>query len=146
MLERAGAEWVQIDEPCLVLDLDDDDRHAFRYAYRELADAARPKLLLTTYFGANYQTNTNALPNAIQENGLTTLQDYQQGINPLTGASFSPTNLYYQASSSQDIINVEFTANSTADAVGPAAAGYSSNDYWNCWSSRGTRRLRRIKH
>src|SRR5690606_25508560 len=51
-LRAAGAQWVQVDEPCLVLDLDDDDRGAFRRAYAALAGADRPKLLLATYFGA----------------------------------------------------------------------------------------------
>ncbi|NKJ22444.1 5-methyltetrahydropteroyltriglutamate--homocysteine S-methyltransferase [Dyella sp. SG609] len=51
-LREAGAEWVQIDEPCLVLDLDEDDAAAYRQAYAALAAAARPKLLLATYFGA----------------------------------------------------------------------------------------------
>jgi 5-methyltetrahydropteroyltriglutamate--homocysteine methyltransferase len=55
MLQRltaAGADWVQIDEPCLVLDLDDVDREALRRAYAVLAKAApSAKLMLTTYFG-----------------------------------------------------------------------------------------------
>jgi len=51
-LRQAGAEWVQIDEPCLVLDQDDDDHAAYRKAYRTLANGERPKLLLTTYFGS----------------------------------------------------------------------------------------------
>ncbi|WP_242111788.1 5-methyltetrahydropteroyltriglutamate--homocysteine S-methyltransferase [Luteimonas aquatica] len=51
-LREAGADWVQIDEPCLVQDLDEDDRAAYRTAYDALAAAARPKLLLATYFGA----------------------------------------------------------------------------------------------
>jgi len=49
-LGKAGAEWVQIDEPCLVLDLDDDQRTAFERAYARLATRG-PKLMLTTYFG-----------------------------------------------------------------------------------------------
>ncbi len=50
-LEAAGVDWVQIDEPCLVLDLDDDTRAAFATAYESLAGASGLKLLLTTYFG-----------------------------------------------------------------------------------------------
>ncbi|MDP3746766.1 MAG: 5-methyltetrahydropteroyltriglutamate--homocysteine S-methyltransferase [Phenylobacterium sp.] len=51
-LEQAGASWVQIDEPCLVLDLDDADRAALRQAYGQLARTAPGiKLMLTTYFG-----------------------------------------------------------------------------------------------
>ncbi|MGH8028152.1 MAG: 5-methyltetrahydropteroyltriglutamate--homocysteine S-methyltransferase, partial [Pseudoxanthomonas sp.] len=51
-LKDAGAEWVQIDEPCLALDQDADDHIAYRTAYAALENAPRPKLLLATYFGA----------------------------------------------------------------------------------------------
>ncbi|MEN5061342.1 5-methyltetrahydropteroyltriglutamate--homocysteine S-methyltransferase [Luteimonas sp. TWI1416] len=51
-LHAAGAAWVQIDEPALVLDLDPAVRAAFDRAYATLAQGARPKLLLATYFGA----------------------------------------------------------------------------------------------
>lgn len=49
-LAALGAEWVQIDEPCLVLDLTGDQRTAFERAYASLATRG-PKLMLTTYFG-----------------------------------------------------------------------------------------------
>ncbi|RBW48145.1 5-methyltetrahydropteroyltriglutamate--homocysteine S-methyltransferase [Marinobacter sp. F3R11] len=49
-LAAAGAEWVQIDEPALVTELNADWRHAFVLAYHELKTAP-VKLLLTTYFG-----------------------------------------------------------------------------------------------
>lgn len=51
-LREAGADWVQIDEPCLVLDLDEASRAAYRAAYAALAQGPRPQLLLATYFGA----------------------------------------------------------------------------------------------
>ncbi len=51
-LAAAGAEWVQIDEPCLVLDLDDAARAAFERAYARLAEGTAPRILLATYFGA----------------------------------------------------------------------------------------------
>ena len=51
-LKAAGADWVQIDEPALVLDLDDADRAAYRRAYDALAQADSPQRLLATYFGA----------------------------------------------------------------------------------------------
>ena len=51
-LAAAGAEWVQLDEPCLALDQDADDHAAYRRAYAVLAAAARPKILLASYFGA----------------------------------------------------------------------------------------------
>ena len=66
-LELAGADWVQIDEPCLVLDLDAVDREALHTAYRLLARTAPGvKLMLTTYFGGlddNLETAL-ALPTA----------------------------------------------------------------------------------
>jgi 5-methyltetrahydropteroyltriglutamate--homocysteine methyltransferase len=49
-LKAAGAEWVQIDEPCLVLDLNEQTRAAVAKAYETLA-TSEIKLLLTTYFG-----------------------------------------------------------------------------------------------
>ena len=53
-LDAAGADWVQLDEPLLVQDLDAGARAAFEHAYAVLGAnaAARPKLLLATYFGA----------------------------------------------------------------------------------------------
>ena len=50
-LKHAGAQWVQIDEPALVLDLDERQRAAFTRAYARLARTG-PKLMLATYFGA----------------------------------------------------------------------------------------------
>ncbi len=51
-LRAAGAEWVQIDEPCLVLDLDAQAQALYRAAYAYLhAQSALPKWMLTTYFG-----------------------------------------------------------------------------------------------
>ncbi|GGO86647.1 5-methyltetrahydropteroyltriglutamate--homocysteine methyltransferase [Marinobacterium nitratireducens] len=49
-LAAQGADWVQIDEPVLVTELDTAWQDAFRQAYAELA-GARVQLLLTTYFG-----------------------------------------------------------------------------------------------
>ncbi|HRQ81763.1 MAG TPA: 5-methyltetrahydropteroyltriglutamate--homocysteine S-methyltransferase, partial [Azospirillaceae bacterium] len=49
-LATAGAEWVQIDEPILVTELEPAWRDAFAAAYRILGGAP-VKLLLATYFG-----------------------------------------------------------------------------------------------
>jgi 5-methyltetrahydropteroyltriglutamate--homocysteine methyltransferase len=51
-LAAAGAEWVQLDEPCLALDLSPHALRAYETAYARLARAA-PGLrrLLATYFG-----------------------------------------------------------------------------------------------
>lgn len=50
-VKAEGASWVQIDEPCLVLDLGDADRDAYRRAFAVLAAADIPQILLATYFG-----------------------------------------------------------------------------------------------
>jgi 5-methyltetrahydropteroyltriglutamate--homocysteine methyltransferase len=49
-LADAGAQWVQIDEPALVIELDADWQHAYNTAYHNLK-ANRIKILLATYFG-----------------------------------------------------------------------------------------------
>ncbi|CAD5273445.1 5-methyltetrahydropteroyltriglutamate-homocysteine S-methyltransferase [Bosea sp. 62] len=52
-LSANGANWVQIDEPCLVLDLDENAREALRRTYATIAHALpKLKVMLTTYFGA----------------------------------------------------------------------------------------------
>ncbi|MEX8194560.1 5-methyltetrahydropteroyltriglutamate--homocysteine S-methyltransferase [Comamonas guangdongensis] len=50
LLAAHGVEWVQIDEPILVTELDADWQHAFNAAYHHLK-SARLKILLATYFG-----------------------------------------------------------------------------------------------
>ncbi|KFB09213.1 5-methyltetrahydropteroyltriglutamate--homocysteine S-methyltransferase [Nitratireductor basaltis] len=50
-LREAGAEWVQIDEPCLVLDLQEREREAYAFAFGALATKDAPKIMLATYFG-----------------------------------------------------------------------------------------------
>ncbi len=50
-LERFGAEYVQMDEPFLVMDLDDKTREAFKWAYTRINRAApKLKVILATYF------------------------------------------------------------------------------------------------
>jgi len=49
-LAQQGAEWVQVDEPILVTELDKDWQHAFNTAYHHLK-AGRVKILLASYFG-----------------------------------------------------------------------------------------------
>jgi 5-methyltetrahydropteroyltriglutamate--homocysteine methyltransferase len=51
-LSHRGADWVQIDEPCLVLDLDDVTRNALKHAYASIgANVPNLKIMLATYFG-----------------------------------------------------------------------------------------------
>ncbi|WP_456404112.1 5-methyltetrahydropteroyltriglutamate--homocysteine S-methyltransferase [Thiolapillus sp.] len=49
-LAEQGIEWVQLDEPALVLDLPPTWKQAYESAYSRL-QAAPPKILLSTYFG-----------------------------------------------------------------------------------------------
>jgi 5-methyltetrahydropteroyltriglutamate--homocysteine methyltransferase len=51
-LHTQGAEWVQLDEPALCLDLTPEQRAAFGAAYKGLREAAPGlKILIATYFG-----------------------------------------------------------------------------------------------
>lgn len=51
-LRAAGADWVQIDEPCLVLDLSDRERAALSQTYRALGEVVPDlKIMLAGYFG-----------------------------------------------------------------------------------------------
>lgn len=50
-LAAAGVEWVQIDEPCLVTDVDDSILAAVEFAFKRLAASSALKILLATYFG-----------------------------------------------------------------------------------------------
>ena len=47
-LSRAGCDWVQLDEPCLVTDLSPAARSAYTRAYAALAQGQRPRCLLAT--------------------------------------------------------------------------------------------------
>ena len=50
-LRRAGAEWVQLDEPALVQDRSPAELNAAARAYRDLGVLSdRPKLLVASYF------------------------------------------------------------------------------------------------
>jgi len=51
-LAEAGADWVQLDEPCLALDQDAGGHAAYRKAYAGLSGAGGPQILLASYFGA----------------------------------------------------------------------------------------------
>ena len=50
-LKEAGAESVQIDEPCLVFDLQPKVKNAFKPAYEALSKVKGPELVVATYFG-----------------------------------------------------------------------------------------------
>lgn len=51
-LSLEGADWVQIDEPCLVTELDSDTQNALWIAYQSIARALpNLKVMLTSWFG-----------------------------------------------------------------------------------------------
>lgn len=47
-----GADWVQVDEPCLVMDLDGKGHAAYRMAYAQLSQVQGIQIMLATYFGS----------------------------------------------------------------------------------------------
>lgn len=49
-LEEKGAEWIQIDEPYLALDLDDEQRNAIQKAFSYIRENTRLKIIVATYF------------------------------------------------------------------------------------------------
>ncbi|MBN2292068.1 MAG: 5-methyltetrahydropteroyltriglutamate--homocysteine S-methyltransferase, partial [Pirellulales bacterium] len=51
LLNNEGADWVQIDEPCLVTDLTATQQNAMTKAYQRLSTASGLKILIATYFG-----------------------------------------------------------------------------------------------
>lgn len=52
-LKNQGAEWIQLDEPCLSLDISEKEREAFEFAYRAIANRVSGiKILVATYFEA----------------------------------------------------------------------------------------------
>lgn len=60
-LTSLGAQWIQIDEPALALDLNDEQRKAFTKAYAALSNS-KARILVATYFtdlGANLETALN---------------------------------------------------------------------------------------
>lgn len=61
-LRDSGADWVQIDEPALVLDLNEQDHAALQKTYQTFSqDVPGLKLMLTSYFGALGNNLDNAL-------------------------------------------------------------------------------------
>lgn len=50
VLEDEGAEWVQIDEPFLSLDLVEEVKVLYKKVYEKIRESTKLKLILTTYF------------------------------------------------------------------------------------------------
>lgn len=52
-LKSQGAEWIQLDEPYLALDLSKKEKEAFDFAYRTIAESVKGiRILVATYFDA----------------------------------------------------------------------------------------------
>ena len=86
-LAAQGVEWVQIDEPALVMDLPPAWEHAFRDAYHQLK-AARVKLLLATYFGQlddNLYLAANLPVAGLHIDAINGRKDVQPLLNMLPG-------------------------------------------------------------
>lgn len=50
-LKQQGAHWIQLDEPCLALDLSKKEKEAFEFAYRNIANRVSGiQLMVATYF------------------------------------------------------------------------------------------------
>lgn len=68
-LHKAGADWVQIDEPCLALDLTDRERDCLMRAFSALAQAVPDlSVMVASYFGAHGDNLETAL--ALPVDGL----------------------------------------------------------------------------
>jgi 5-methyltetrahydropteroyltriglutamate--homocysteine methyltransferase len=66
-LVAEGADWVQLDEPYLVMDLTEAARAAFRDAYAAMAkDVPQVRIMLATYFGALGDNLATALSLPVQ--------------------------------------------------------------------------------
>ncbi|QHJ00873.1 5-methyltetrahydropteroyltriglutamate--homocysteine S-methyltransferase [Xylophilus rhododendri] len=86
-LAAQGVQWVQIDEPVLVTELDADWQHAFTAAYHQLK-SARVKLLVATYFGQLLENTYLAatLPVAgLHIDAVRGREDVQPLLNLMTG-------------------------------------------------------------
>ena len=86
-LATQGVEWVQIDEPILVTELDADWKHAFNTAYHHLKSSG-VKLLLATYFGQlleNQHLAANLPVAGLHLDAINGRDDIQPVLNLLSG-------------------------------------------------------------
>jgi len=88
-LGRAGAKWVQMDEPALVTDLSAEDRDLFARCYARLARAPeRPSLMVQTYFGAAGEAWETALSLPVEGVGLDLVRDGGRNLEALQGSAW----------------------------------------------------------
>lgn len=116
-LEREGVEWVQIDEPILVTELDAAWRDAFTTAYKILA-TSNVKLLLATYFG---QLKENlALVNSLKVQGVhLDAINARDEVEALINGSPSDRVISLGVVNGRNIWKTDLTA--TLDWLGPIA-------------------------
>jgi len=87
ILENAGCDWVQIDEPILVTELDPQWRHAFNLAYHHLK-SSNIQLLLATYFGSlkeNLQLACELPVNGLHLDAVSGFEDVHKLVDWLPG-------------------------------------------------------------
>jgi len=83
------SNWIQIDEPALVLDLSDQERSHFQRVYDRLLYAApKAKIMLTTYFGSLHQNTHLAFASGFDSVhvDLVHAPDQLKQVLPLVGA------------------------------------------------------------
>lgn len=89
-IENVGAEWVQIDEPCLVTDLDEKTQRLYRKAFTYISQHTKLKIALTTYFGSLDDNTTLALSLPVQALHIDVVRAPEQLDNILTNI---PSNM-----------------------------------------------------
>ncbi|GAA4003206.1 5-methyltetrahydropteroyltriglutamate--homocysteine S-methyltransferase [Comamonas faecalis] len=116
-LAAHGAEWVQIDEPILVTELDADWQHALNTAYHQLK-ACKVKILLATYFG-QLQDNAYLAANLPVAGLHVDATSDQAGVLPLLGLLSPHKVLSLGVISGRNIWKTDLTA--TLDWLEPIA-------------------------
>lgn len=88
-----GVEYVQMDEPFLVMDLDDKERKAFAYAYESLHQQFPDiKIMLTTYFGDLRENLETALSLPVDTLHIDLVRNPEQ-LDEILSSKQLPSNL-----------------------------------------------------
>ena len=118
----AGAEWIQVEEPALVLTLSNDDINLVKEIYKQLtADVPAAKIMLQTYFealsayeeltqlpvtgiGLDFVHGADENINSIQRYGFP--QDKVLGIGLVNGRDIWKADLVEKAATTQSLITL----------------------------------------
>lgn len=118
----AGAEWIQVEEPALVLTLSEEDINLVKEIYKQLtADVPAAKIMLQTYFealsayeeltqlpvagiGLDFVHGADENINSIQKYGFP--QDKVLGIGLVNGRDIWKADLVEKAATTQSIITL----------------------------------------